>query len=215
MEVRVIKRAIDCPKLFIVAMLLVGWWMHLGAPACFGVFGFGEPVPLNTNFQSDTDEDVFPVVATDGLGHWVVVWYATEPPLWRDKSVASAEESDWDIFVSRSADNGATWSDPATLNTNADSDSGRDYQPYVTTDGSGNWIAVWSSNENLGGVVGTDGDMHIGGSLSQHPTALGTPGSSDPFIYKNDSSSVVVYIDASGNLKLEGYAFIGEDPDPD
>ncbi|MEE8170776.1 MAG: hypothetical protein V3T70_09530, partial [Phycisphaerae bacterium] len=39
---------------------------------------------------------------------------------------------------------------PAALNTNAGSDSGDDFRPQLTTDGSGNWVAVWDSRENLG-----------------------------------------------------------------
>ena len=49
----------------------------------------------------------------------------------------------------------------ATLNTNADSDSGGDYGPRVSTNGSGNWVAVWYSGENLGGTAGADGDIFV------------------------------------------------------
>ena len=48
---------------------------------------------------------------------------------------------------------------PAVLNSNAISDAGDDEVPQVATDGSGNWVAIWYSNENLGGTVGTDWDI--------------------------------------------------------
>ena len=54
-----------------------------------------------------------------------------------------------------------TPSPPALLNTNGDSDTGYDYAPQVTTDGTGNWVAVWGSSENLGGTVGTDFDIFV------------------------------------------------------
>jgi len=48
------------------------------------------------------------------------------------------------------------------FNTSGTSDTGVDYTPQVTTDGSGNWVVVWGSNENLGGTAGTDGDIFVG-----------------------------------------------------
>ena len=41
------------------------------------------------------------------------------------------------------------FTDPATLNTNADSDSRRDGDPQVTTDGLGRWVAVWSATSSM------------------------------------------------------------------
>jgi hypothetical protein len=49
----------------------------------------------------------------------------------------------------------------ATLNTNADTDSGGDGWPQIATDGSGNWVAVWASGEDLGATAGTDGDIFV------------------------------------------------------
>ena len=50
---------------------------------------------------------------------------------------------------------------PVALNTNADSDERDDFRPQVTTDGAGNWVAVWQSTENLGGTIGNDGDILV------------------------------------------------------
>ena len=47
---------------------------------------------------------------------------------------------------------------PAALNSNAGSDTGYDGSPQLTTDGAGNWVAVWWSSEDLGGI-GTDDDI--------------------------------------------------------
>ena len=54
----------------------------------------------------------------------------------------------------------------------------------MTTDGAGNWVAVWFSNENLGGTAGTDNDIFVatssnnGGTWSA-PALLNTNGTSD------------------------------------
>ena len=40
--------------------------------------------------------------------------------------------------------------DPVVVNTNAASDSGDDLFPQVTSDGLGNWIAVWESDDPSG-----------------------------------------------------------------
>jgi hypothetical protein len=105
------------------------------------------PAALNTNAATDSGYDAYPQVTTDGAGNWVAVW------------ACGPIGTGWDILVARSTDNGATWTAPAPLNTNAASDSGDDYSPQVTTDGAGHWLAVWSSNENLGGAIGTDWDI--------------------------------------------------------
>ncbi len=37
------------------------------------------PAALNTNADVDNAEDIYPQVATDGLGKWVVVWQHEDP----------------------------------------------------------------------------------------------------------------------------------------
>jgi hypothetical protein len=51
------------------------------------------------------------------------------------------------------------WTAPTALNSNAANDSWGDYVSQVTTEGGGNWVAVWYSNENVGGTIGTDYDI--------------------------------------------------------
>ncbi len=103
------------------------------------------PSALNTNAASDEGPDDSPQITADGSGIWVAVWSSRE-------SLACAG-TDFDILFARSVDGGATWSDPAALNTNAVSDGGKDSNPELTTDGLGNWMAVWSSDEDLNGVA--------------------------------------------------------------
>ena len=91
-------------------------------------------------------------MTTDGGGHWVAAWHSHED--------LGGIGTDSDILVSRSSDNGATWTAPAALNTNAATDWGSDWLPQVTTDGAGNWLTVWYSSEPwVGSGIGTDYDI--------------------------------------------------------
>ncbi len=113
-----------------------------------------DPQALNTNAATDTEWDESAAIATDNAGHWVVIWSSPE-------NLGGAIGDDGDILVARSTDNGVTWTAPAPLNTNAASDSGWDETPAITTDHTGHWVAVWSSNDSLGGTIGTDGDVLV------------------------------------------------------
>ena len=124
--------------------------------------------PLNTNAGSDSGQDSYPQVTTDGAGNWVAVWCSND-------NLDGTIGTDWDIMVSRSADAGGTWSAAAALNTNAGSESGDDWNPQVTTDGVGNWVAVWESDDSLGGTVGTDPDILVTGYPLPSRSAIEEP----------------------------------------
>jgi len=124
------------------------------------------PGPLNSNATSDSGADESPRLATDGLGNWVAVWHSTD-------TLSFTIGTDADILVSRSADDGVTWSSPSALNTNASSDSGTDDEPAIATDGVGHWVAVWRSEDDLGGTIGVDRDVLY--SLSTDNGATWTP----------------------------------------
>ncbi|MCP3979007.1 MAG: exo-alpha-sialidase, partial [bacterium] len=118
------------------------------------------PQPLNSNAAADGKHDQRPQLTTDGDGNWIVVWHCDEP------AVAGGVGDDFDIFFARSTDNGVNWSDVQPLNSNAAGDSRDDNYPQLTTDGEGNWVAVWSSEEPLvGGNIGTDHDLLFARSL--------------------------------------------------
>jgi hypothetical protein len=110
------------------------------------------PTALNSNAGSDSGSDEWPQITTDGAGNWVAVWWSTE-------NLDGTAGTDSDIMVSRSTDNGASWSDVATLNSNAGMDAGMDIGPQITTDGAGNWVAAWWSDDNMGGTAGWDNDI--------------------------------------------------------
>jgi hypothetical protein len=151
------------------------------------------PAALNTNAATDSGGDYNPQVTTDGAGHWLAVWDSNE-------NLGGTIGTDWDILVARSTDNGATWSNPAALNTNAATDSGYDWYPQVTTDGAGHWVAVWASSESLGGTIGTDYDILVARSTNNGatwtaPAALNTNAATDSW----DDWEPQVTTDGAGN----------------
>ncbi len=119
------------------ALLTLGWTV---SPQVFAQFGANISVPqaLHINPNYGWTQDWVPQLTTDGAGNWVVVWMSRE-------QVGDGLGPDWDILVARSTDNGASWSAPEALNTNAGTDDVQDEYPQIATDRAGNWVAVWSS----------------------------------------------------------------------
>lgn len=105
------------------------------------------PTPLNTNAATDAGNDAGVTLTQDGAGNWVAAWTSRD-------SLGGTIGTDGDILVATSSDAGTTWSAPQALNTNAATDSGLDFAHSMATDGAGNWVAVWSSLDTLGGLSG-------------------------------------------------------------
>ncbi len=117
------------------------------------------PAHLNSNATTDGPDDCITALVSDGQGNLIAVWVS-------DDNLNDTIGDDFDILLSFSNDNGITWSPAAKLNFNADTDSGagpdsgRDGDPDLATDGSGNWVAVWRSNDDtLLNTIGDDYDI--------------------------------------------------------
>ena len=110
------------------------------------------PKILHSNAVSDTGSDFNPFLASDQGGNVMAVWASSE-------NLNATAGTDFDILYSRSSDNAATWSAPATLYTYANADNQVDRNPQVAFDGSNTWMAVWDSTFNLNNTIGTDQDI--------------------------------------------------------
>lgn len=124
---------------------------------------FSTTVALNSNAATDSGEDFFPRMATDGAGNWVAVWES-------DDDLGGSIGIDCDILVSTSADNGLTWSSVAALDPNAATDTGHEFFAHVATDGAGTWMATWESTDDLSGTIGTDVDILVATSVNNGAT---------------------------------------------
>jgi Neuraminidase (sialidase) len=84
----------------------------------------------------------------------VVVWDSDED--------LSGAGTDWDIFFSRSTDNGVTWGASQPLNTDVATDgTALDWRPALMTDGEGTWIAAWNYFDD-----DTDTNIHYARSMN-------------------------------------------------
>jgi Neuraminidase (sialidase) len=134
-------------------------------------------VVISPDLPGDLRDDVSPTVRTDGEGLWLVAWTSRG-------SLGSKLGSDGDILVSRSTDNGMTWSVPTPVNQGASDDWGNDLDVRLAYDGHGTWLAVWSSTETFGGKYGGDSDIFTarstdGGVTWSPPGILNTNAASD------------------------------------
>jgi hypothetical protein len=110
-------------------------------------------VVVNSNGNSDSNTDDSPDLATDGAGNWVAVWRDNFGGALRGSPTSN------NIRAATSTNNGATWSTLTTVNSNASTPLLINEQPAIETDGTGNWMAVWQSNDSLSGTIGADNDI--------------------------------------------------------
>ncbi len=148
-----------------------------------GRLGWSPPAAIHDNAASD----FWPDLATDGAGTWLAVWESDDP--------TGGIGSDFDVFVARSTDGGATWGAAAIVNANAAVDTGDDRRARVATDDSGAWVVVWESNDSLGGTIGTDYDILMarstdGGQSWSAPVALNSNAASP--VLRDDRSPVIL-----------------------
>ena len=111
------------------------------------------PAALNGQAAVDSGDDAEAEVTTDGNGTWVTVWYGD--------TLGKDAPTDDDIRIAQSTDGGVSWTFPRALNDNASHDKWFESDPDVATDGAGTWLAVWDSQDPIGGTIGTDFDILV------------------------------------------------------
>jgi len=114
--------------------------------------GFGEPVPV-TDGHAGT-----PALASDEAGHWIAAWCSF-----------NVLPQPGEIHVSRSVDNGATWSQPAILRPEF-APVERCYTPALAADAHGLWTVAIAVDGQLAVVVSTDDGLTWG-----EPQPLASP----------------------------------------
>ncbi len=172
--------------------LCVAVFSVLSLPA-FAQIVWTSPSIFNSDAVTDEGSDFDCQLATDGSGNWIAVWDAPD-------ALNGTLSYDEDILYSRSADNGATWTPPASLAPYANTETWNDWRPQITTDGNGTWIVVWHSAYDLGGTVGNDYDVFVTRSLDNGatwsaPAALNSNAAVDTW----DEDEVQIATDGAGN----------------
>jgi hypothetical protein len=137
----------------------------LFATSSDGGLSWSAPGLLNSNGAGDSGVDTDPEIATDGAGNWVVTWNSVD-------DLGGTVGIDSDIMVSRSVDNGASWSAAAAVNSYATFDLNNDTHAHISTNSNGTWVIVWDSNSATGGgnALGTNWDMAFARSIDNGAT---------------------------------------------
>jgi Neuraminidase (sialidase) len=68
--------------------------------------------------------------------------------VWESRNQLSGMGTDLDIFMSRSIDDGMTWSPPEAMNNGADTDELDENGPEIAADRNGRWVMTWRSPLN-------------------------------------------------------------------
>ena len=110
------------------------------------------PISILPYADSDSSDDRNMRLATDRAGRWIGV-YDTE------NTLGGTIGSDRDVLYVVSTDNGASWSAPAPLNTNAASDSGSDVNARVVHVTGDIYVAAWTSTDTLGGTISASNNI--------------------------------------------------------
>lgn len=176
----------------VVLILLVSATLFGLSPTAHAGVSFTSPAALNSNAGSDSAHDFTPRIATDRDDTFVVVWAS-------QSKLNEPGNGDFDIFFSRSTNDGAMWSAVTTLNDGATSDSASDQAPDVATDGT-TWVVVWSSDRSAGDGDGVDTDIFFsrstnGGTDWSAATALNTNATGD---FADDDFPPRIFTDGNG-----------------
>lgn len=96
--------------------------------------------PLNKTAATDAGIDAAPDFAFGSSGHCVAVWQATQ-------GLGGVLGADADILYARSADYGATWSNPLPFDSNAGLDQADDTRPRIAVSLENVWLATWRNDQ--------------------------------------------------------------------
>ena len=95
------------------------------------------PLALNSYAAGDSSDDGPDDFLYDN-GVWAVIWETQED--------VGGIGTDADVVISRSTDDGLSWSVPAPVNADATTDTGSDTLPHLAADEKGRWMALWLDN---------------------------------------------------------------------
>ena len=131
-----------------------------------------------------TDNQITPAVAVDATGGFVVVW----------ESNAEDDGGYYGVFGQRYDSSGAAQGEEFHVNTYTENRQG---DPAVAADGAGNFVVVWTSEEQYGDG---DGDGVFGRRFDKTGTPLGAEDFKVNTYIRDDQNSPAVAADGAGNF---------------
>lgn len=166
---------------------------------------WSEPTPLPTDSNPPFNEmDLMPSIETDGAGVWICTWIAR-------RSIPNSSGRRHEIAVSRSLDNGGSWSPiqyvvPESGIGNDTPDEG----PSIATDGQGTWMIAWAAkspinpgtDEEIITTVSTDHGITWGPATIANNTALddGTASDTNPVLLHDKKDLWVIVWQSTHDL---------------
>jgi hypothetical protein len=181
---------------------VVVWISDLQDGSNYGIFGqryASAGAPLGPEFRVNTftpSFQLFPSVAADPSGNFVVVW----------QSDGQEPAFSFSVFGQRYASSGAPLGPEFRVNTYT---TGDQVGQFVASDSAGNFVVVWTDNTQDGSGFGTFGQRYASSGIPLGPefrVNTYTPGDQIAQAVASDSSGnfVVVWTDASLDGSLSG-----------
>ncbi len=127
-------------------------------------------------------------IATNRQGQWIAIAHS-------DNLTSPSTGVDLDIVGFRSTDNGATWSAPFVINSDATTDGLVQSYPYIASDGNKTWVAAWS-NQLATGVasinISRSTDNGLTWSPSRNISSTASPQDTNPVIETDEHGSWII-----------------------
>ncbi len=160
------------------------------------------PAQLNTDSDAELHVDKFPRTAGDGSGNWVAVW---------ERIGLDPGDYFQGIAVSRSSDNGATWTSPVPIDPTPTEERLQQNAPEIVTDGAGRWVATWSQVPPLssGEVRKIYASLSLDNGVTWSEPCLLGPGTGGSLSGFGDPTSIAT--DGAGNWVVVWARFFNGD----